>query len=56
MNNLLSVLLILNEFEDDNLLIYIEDEWDFKETEVWKEVQRYIDQSNLQYKNGDYNI
>ncbi|PZO17249.1 MAG: hypothetical protein DCE87_04735 [Betaproteobacteria bacterium] len=56
MNNLLSVLLILNEFEDDNLLIYIEDEGDFKETEVWKEVQRYIDQSNLQYKNGDYNI
>ena len=52
MNNIISILLLLNEFEIDNLNTYISFEDKFKENKVWKDIEKFIKKSELKFNNA----
>lgn len=58
MNNILSVLLIVNEFDIEQLHTSISFEAEFKENNIWKDILEYINESEEKYeealKSGKY--
>lgn len=54
MNNMVSVLLLLNEFGIERLTTMIESEFQFKQTDIWKEIHQYMNESEQLYQNGGY--
>lgn len=54
MNNLVSVLLVLNEFEIEGLTTTIGSELVFKQTGIWEEIRQYMNESENLYQKGGY--
>ena len=54
MNSLVSVFMLLNEFEIEKIVTTIENESEFKGTAIWGEVKQYINESEFLYLNGHY--
>lgn len=54
MGNLVSVFLLLNAFEVESLATSIEYESAFKQTDIWAEVQHYMNESERLYLRGGY--
>ncbi|ABA57050.1 hypothetical protein Noc_0528 [Nitrosococcus oceani ATCC 19707] len=54
MNNLISIFMLLNEFEIENIVTTVDNESEFKETAIWAEVQQYIYESEFLYRHGHY--
>lgn len=54
MNNMVSVLFILNELGIESLTTTIEGELDFKQTKVWEDIQFYMNESKHLYQQGGY--
>lgn len=54
MNNIVSVFYLLNEFGIENLIITTEAEAQFKQSDIWKEVQGYMNESEILYAQGEY--
>ena len=58
MNNVFSVLLLLNDFEIENLFLVLSFEKQFKETAVWKEIEEHKNLSVIKYeealRNNEY--
>jgi len=52
MNNLISTMLVLNEFNIDKIYFNISNEKDFKKNEIWKEINEHMIASELKYKNS----
>jgi len=52
MNNLVSVILLLNEFKIDKICFDISIENEFKKNEIWKEISEYMAESEIKYKNA----
>jgi len=52
MNNLVSVILLLNEFKIDKLCINISNENEFKKNKIWIEISEYMAESKIIYKNA----
>lgn len=59
MNNIISILLLINEFDMKNISSYISSENEFKKNCIWKEIEKFMDNSELKYKEalltGKYN-
>lgn len=53
-NNMVSVLLLLNEFGVESLTTTIERELFFKQTDIWKEIRQYMNESEHLYQHGGY--
>jgi hypothetical protein len=54
MNNLVSVLLVLNELGIDSLTTAIGSELVFKQTDIWKEIHQYMNESEHLYQQRGY--
>lgn len=52
MNNLISTMLVLNEFNIDMIYFNISNEKEFKKNEIWKEVNEHMIASKLKYINS----
>lgn len=52
MNNLTSVMLVLNEFKIEKIYSNITSEKEFKESGIWKEIHKHIIESENKYKNA----
>ena len=54
MNNMVSMLLVLNEFGIESLTTTIGSELAFKKTEIWKDIHQYMNKSEHLYQHGGY--
>lgn len=52
MNNLVSVIILLNEFKIDKIYIDISIENEFKKNDIWIEINKYMTESKIKYKNA----
>jgi hypothetical protein len=52
MNNLVSVILLLNEFEIDKICFDVSFENEFKKSEIWREISEYMAESEIKYKSA----
>ena len=52
MNNIVSILLLLNEFGIESLASTISFEDQFKKTDIWQKIEEYINKSKINYRNA----
>lgn len=52
MNNLISVIILLNEFKIDKIFIDISFETEFKKNDIWRQINKYMTESEMKYKSA----
>lgn len=52
MNNIVSILLLLNEFGLENLVLTISFEDQFKNTDIWQKIEEFMNKSKINYQNA----